>query len=84
MAFAHLSTTPLGPSTFAPPMPSIGLAPQDSGYRHADKAVSGGRESGVYNARRFNCDPTAYPRILRLKRAFQTACEALKSSLQGQ
>jgi len=60
------------------------VGPRDPGYRHAETAVSGDRGSGVYNARRFNCDPTAYPRILRLRRVFQLAPRGLKTSLPGQ
>ena len=38
----------------------------------------------VYNARRFNCDSTAYPRTLRLSAVMTRLLPARRSIAQGQ
>jgi hypothetical protein len=54
------------------------------GNRRVDPAVSGSRGLRVYNAPRFNCDSTAYPRTLRLSAVMTRLLPARRSIAQGQ
>ena len=54
-----------GLTQFLQPLECLEADTRNPGNRHADPAGSGSRGLAVYNAPRFNCDPIAYPRILR-------------------